>query len=182
MLSAHGEHRFLDACDIVVVVVVVVVECGSAGPFVEYLGAVPAPERAELLERLQAQVDALIAADIPTVVKSGTRSSPIMNELGVRPAFLEPYADDQVRALCAIRCARGCLNVLCVDGSILLTGGLLFVVLFVSLFAQELRVVAVGGAGCACPCGGTHVTSTGQIGRLVLKKVGACGRCLLCWS
>ena len=147
-------------------------ECGSAGPFVEYLGAVPAPERAELLERLQAQVDALIAADIPTVVKSGTRSSPIMNELGVRPAFLEPYADDQVRAL----------YVLCVDGSILLTGGLLFVVLFVSLFAQELRVVAVGGAGCACPCGGTHVTSTGQIGRLVLKKVGACGRCLLCWS
>ena len=37
--------------------------------------------------------------------------------------------------------------------------------------AQELRIVAVGGPGCACPCGGTHVPSTGVIQGVKVSKI-----------
>jgi len=34
-----------------------------------------------------------------------------------------------------------------------------------------VRIVSVGGACNTCPCGGTHVRSAGEIGRLVLTRV-----------
>ena len=63
----------------------------------EYIGSIPAAERPALVERLQAEVDRLVAARVPTVVKSGTPGSSVMGELGVRPEFLSGYKPDQVR-------------------------------------------------------------------------------------
>lgn len=82
-----------------------------AGPFVEYIGTVPAAERPALMERLQAEVDRLVAASVPTVVKSGTPGSSVMTELGVRPEFLSGYEPDQVCTRVAPCCTqRGTLR------------------------------------------------------------------------
>ena len=47
---------------------------------------------------------------------------------------------------------------------------------------RELRIVAVGGPGCACPCGGTHVLSTGQLRGLTITKVRGRRSGLVAWS
>ena len=66
-------------------------------PYVQYAGVIPAAEHATVIAQLQSRLDALVAADIPTAVDSGTKASPVMAALGVRPEFLQPYGDDQVR-------------------------------------------------------------------------------------
>lgn len=36
---------------------------------------------------------------------------------------------------------------------------------------RPVRIVAVGGAGNPCPCGGTHVRSTSELGRVTVRAI-----------
>lgn len=103
------------------------------GPFVEYLGSVPAPARAKLIEDLQQTVNAAIAADIATVVSTCRKGDALL--AAVPKGLVEHLPDDKVVG------GEGwlCLSVnVCLDVGFLL----LAVVLHVLVWRDR--------AGCPC--------------------------------
>ena len=95
------------------------------GPYVEYEGNIPAEERAQFLQELQAAFQELVDADIPTAI--------------------EILPEDQANEVCN----RIANNFDMKDFG----GG--------KDEPSDIRVVTV--ANFSCPCGGTHVKSTGDL-------------------
>ena len=111
-------------------------------PCVEYSGSVPAEELAGFAARVQACVAEIVAEGAETrVLALGDKG-----EVGAVLAGQQSSCGVSLQAL----------------------GGL---DLHSFPSGRLLRIVAVGGEGNVCPCGGTHVKSVRQLAKLVVGKV-----------
>ncbi|CAM9339750.1 unnamed protein product, partial [Phaeothamnion confervicola] len=131
-----------------------------SGSYVEYEGSLPADQRAGFIEAVNAELRKLVSEDIATVVENrvGCTGCRTISSASDKVERTLPFPLQEVDAMHGSVAgeAEG-------EGAGAEAGPA------AGAHRQQTRIVSVGGT--SCPCGGTHVRSTGELGDITVTKI-----------